>query len=149
MCIRDSVSSLLCADDTLIYGRHQREAQNLLNAVATAGGQVGMELHWGKFQVTHVNNNMELFTPHGGQIHAKDNLVYLGATIYNTGHTYAELNKRLGQAWGEFCRHAKVWKHTSISIKRKLQIFLATVTSKVSHSLSSAWFNKAEKRRLD
>eukprot|EP00959_Pyramimonas_sp_CCMP1952_P298298 6239634-Pyramimonas_sp.AAC.1 len=47
------ISILLYADDTLIYDRHQRDVQNLLYAVATAGGQVGMELHWDKFQVMH------------------------------------------------------------------------------------------------
>eukprot|EP00959_Pyramimonas_sp_CCMP1952_P054359 1136884-Pyramimonas_sp.AAC.1 len=44
------LSILLYADDALVYGRYQRDVQNLLNAVATAGGQVGMGLHWDKFQ---------------------------------------------------------------------------------------------------
>eukprot|EP00959_Pyramimonas_sp_CCMP1952_P461839 9482262-Pyramimonas_sp.AAC.1 len=76
--------------------------QELLNAIATAGGKAGMELHWDKFQVLHVQNDIELYSPSGALIQPQDRLVYLGATISNTGRISGELNRRLGTAWGEF-----------------------------------------------
>eukprot|EP00959_Pyramimonas_sp_CCMP1952_P133175 2784255-Pyramimonas_sp.AAC.1 len=64
--LRNGMESILSyADDTSIYDRSQQCVQNILNAVATAGWQVGMELHWDKFQVMHVNNTMQLCTPRG------------------------------------------------------------------------------------
>ena len=79
------LSVLLYADDTLIFGKHQGHMQELLNAIATSGGRAGMELHWDKFQVLHVQNDIELYAPSGALIQPKDRLVYLGATISNTG----------------------------------------------------------------
>eukprot|EP00959_Pyramimonas_sp_CCMP1952_P059992 1253339-Pyramimonas_sp.AAC.1 len=76
-------------------------------------------------------------------------MVYLGATLSNSGQLRGELGKRLGAAWGEFCRHSRAWKHAAISTTRKLQVFQALVTNKVMYSLNSAWLNKAERRRLD
>eukprot|EP00959_Pyramimonas_sp_CCMP1952_P205378 4295047-Pyramimonas_sp.AAC.1 len=76
-------------------------------------------------------------------------MVYLGATISTTGQLRGELGKRLGAAWGEFCRHSRAWKHAAISTARKIHLFQALVTSKVMYLLNSAWLNKAERRMLD
>ena len=144
-----NLSVLLYADDTLIFGKHQEHMQELLNAIATSGGKAGMELHWDKFQVLHVQNDIDLHSPSGALIQPKDRLVYLGATISNTGRISGELNRRLGTAWGEFSRYCKVWKRTSIGVKKKLLIFDAMITSKVMYSLSSAWLTRADRKRLD
>ena len=49
--------------------------QELLNAIATSGGKAGMELHWDKFQVLHLQNDIELHSPSGALIQPKDRLV--------------------------------------------------------------------------
>ncbi|CAK0873021.1 unnamed protein product [Prorocentrum cordatum] len=36
---------LLCADDALLAGRHERLTQKALDAIAAAGKEIGMELH--------------------------------------------------------------------------------------------------------
>ena len=60
-----------------------------------------------------------------------------------------ELNRRIGAAWAEFCKYERAWKHTAITVPRKLELFQALVTSKLMYSLNTAWLNKAERRRLD
>ena len=144
-----TLAVLLYADDTLLVGRDQVHMQSLLGGIAQAGARVGMELHWDKFQFMPVRCDMSLTTPQGEPIPAKESIVYLGATISSSGRLSGELNKRLGAAWGEFCRYRRAWKHTAIAKARKLQVFQSLVTSKVMYSLNSAWLNKAERRQLD
>ena len=43
---------------------------------------------------------------------------------------------------------ARVWKHTSLTVSRKIEIFQAVVVSKLLYGLSSAWLNKNDVRRL-
>ena len=144
-----NMSILLYADDTLLVGRSQQYLQELLDAVAWAGARAGMELHWDKFQLIEIGCDIRLRTPEGREIPAQDHLSYLGATLYSSGCVAKELNKRLGAAWAEFVKYERAWKHTAVDKYRKIQMFQALITSKVLYSLSTAWLNQSEKRRLD
>ena len=108
-----------------------------------------MKLHWDKFQLIQTGCDIKLWDPIGNIIPASEQMKYLGATINSSGKMKQELVKRLGGAWGEFQKYTRAWKHTSISIYRKLNVFGALVTTKVMYSLNSAWLNKSERRRLD
>ena len=142
-------SMLLYADDTLLVGKHETHLQHVLDAIAEAGAEIGMELHWNKFQLLQTGCDISLRDPNGNIIQANGKMQYLGASIYSDGKLKHELSKRLGAAWGEFQRYARAWKHTAVSTRRKLQLFGALITSKVMYSLNSAWLNKQERRRLD
>ena len=61
----------------------------------------------------------------------------------------AKIAKQLGIAWADFSTLERLWKHTAISKDRKIEIFQATVTSRLLYGLSGAWINVAERRRLD
>ena len=74
---------------------------------------------------------------------------YLGTTISSDGRVGSELNRRLGMAFAEFYRLKKVWGHTSIGERRKIELFNAIITPKLLYSLSTACLNAAERRRLD
>ena len=143
------MSILLYADDTVLIGRNEHHLQQLLNAIAGAGANMGMELHWDKFQLLQINCQMRITDPAGKIISPTPQMKYLGAILYDSGDIKPELGRRLGAAWGEFQRYAHAWKHTAVSKKRKLEVFSALITSKVLYSLSSAWLNKAERRRID
>ena len=110
---------------------------------------MGVELHWEKFQLIQTDGDIQFLAPSGHPIPATEQMKYLGATIYSSGNMKQELVKRLGGAWGEFQMYTRAWKHTSINLERKLNVFGALVTTKVMYSLSSAWLNKSDRRRLD
>ena len=55
----------------------------------------------------------------------------------------------MGMALGTFNTLARIWKHCSLSRRRKLEIFNAVVVSKLVYGLNTAWLNVAERRRLD
>ena len=66
----------LFADDCLCFvGKHQGHLQELLNAVAVSGGEGGVALHWGNFQVLRVQKSIDLCSPSGAVIQPKDRLL--------------------------------------------------------------------------
>jgi len=146
---KGSLDSLLYADDTLIVGVAEERVQELLDAVATTGLKYGMELHWSKFQLLQVNGTYKLSAPDGSVIEPTDVMTYLGACIYSDGGVKSELNRRLGAGWSDFCKLSRLWKHTTLSRARKLQILQAVISSRLLYSLGSAWLNVAELRRLN
>ena len=74
---------------------------------------------------------------------------YLGVVLNSTGTLQSELSRKFGRAWGEFRKLAQLWKHTSLPLRRKIEIFQAVITSQVMYGLSSAWLTIADQRRLD
>ena len=76
-------------------------------------------------------------------------MTYLGATLRADGDIKAELNKKLGLAWMDFCALEKLWNHSSVSIPRKCQFFQSIITSRLLYGLSSTWLNVASRRRLN
>ena len=96
-----------------------------------------------------IKQDYRLAAPDGTNIEVDEIMTYLGAYIYPDGRVKSELNKRLGIAWADFCKLDRLWKHTFLPKARKIMIFNAVVTSKLLYSLSSAWLNIAELRRLD
>ena len=91
----------------------------------------------------------KLLAPDGSVIGPSDVMTYLGAAIYADGGARNELNRRIGAAWADFSKLARLWRHTSLPKARKLQIFNAIIASRLLYSLSSAWLNVAEIRRLN
>ena len=76
-------------------------------------------------------------------------MVYLGSTIHGNGRYGCEISRKIGAAAATFQNLQTVWKHTSISTSRKLQIFDSCIQSKMRYALASAWLLKADLRRLD
>ena len=101
-----NISVLLYADDTLLIGRSQTSLQHLLDNVALAGAQIGIELHWDKFQIIKINSDVILRTPAGQSIAVKQYMTFVGATLlYNSRQLGTELNRRIGAAWAEFSKY--------------------------------------------
>jgi hypothetical protein len=143
------LSMLLYADDTLLIGASADGLQDFLSAVATTGAKYGMELHWDKFQLLSVRGAHRLRKPNGECIPPSDTMSYLGVSLQADGCRRSELGRKLGMAWSDFSRLAQLWKHTSLPVHRKIQIFQSVVTSKLLYGLSSAWWNVSDQRRLD
>jgi hypothetical protein len=50
-------------------------------------------------------------------------MVYLGATLSDDVQISSELSRRLGAAQTEFGILSKVWAHSILEVKKKIQIF--------------------------
>ena len=119
----DNLLSILYADHTLLIGYQECPLQLFLDAVAKVGARYGLELHLGKFQLLQVKANMRIVRPDQSLIEPTDSITYLGTTLSSDADVGSELNRRLGMACSEYKKLSKVWKHSSLSLSRKLQIF--------------------------
>ena len=52
-------------------------------------------------------------------------------------------------ASADFRALSRLWRHSTLSRARKLEIFNATVTSHLTYGLAAAWLNVSERRRLN
>jgi len=143
------LATVLYADDTLLIGPSERSLKELLGLVAQKGQAYGLCLHWHKFQVLNVRNSCHFTAPTGDLMPESEWMVYLGAALHNDGSVRNELTRKFGRAWAEFTKLVRLWKHTSLSLRRKIEIFQAVVTSQVMYGLTSAWLTKADQRRLN
>lgn len=146
---RGDLATLLYADDTLVVGISVKSVKNFLEAIASTGQKYGMELHWNKFQKMQLRCDYDIHTPEGQLIENKETMLYLGASVWSDGSLSSELGKKLGVAWSDFNKLAQLWKHTSVTIKRKVEVFNACISSKLMYGLASAWLNASERKRLD
>ena len=107
-----------------------------------------MELHWNKFQLLQVGGIYHFSAPDGNIIAPTEVMTYLGATLYADGSVKRELNRKLGAAWADFSKLARLWNHASLPKDRRIRIYKAVVVSRLLYGLSTAWLNAAELRRL-
>ena len=87
--------------------------------------------------------------PGGERIQPGHQLTYLGTTLAANGSVESEVARRLGAAWASFVLLDRLWKHTYLPAKRKLQIFQAVVTPKLLYSFNAVWLSAALRRRVD
>ena len=90
-----------------------------------------------------------LFSPQGDIIKDSGSLLYLGGLISSDGRPDSEISRRIGMASGDFRALSRFWSHASLPRKRKLELFHALVTSKLSYGLSTLWCTVPQRRRLD
>ena len=113
------------------------------------GARYGLELHPDKLQLLQVQCSQGVRRNDGNEVVAGASMSYLGSSLSADGRVGSELSRRIGAAKNDFRNLQKVWKHSSLSRHRKLEIYSALIESKLLNSLSTACFTKAELRRLD
>lgn len=143
------LADIVYADDTLLLGSSAKHLEEFLRAVAAAGKKYSLELHEGKFQLLQVGGGYNVRNASGQTIDTTRSLSYLGASLASDGRVGSELSRHIGSAKADFRAMHQVWKHTSLTKTRKLEVYGALVESKLLYGLSSACFTKAELRRLD
>ena len=140
---------ILFADDTLILGLSAAHVQEFAAAIEKIGSELGMSLHWGKTQLLSLGTTEQVHSPSGEVIEPKDSLSYLGGLLAGDGKSNSELSRRLGLAYGDFKRLAKLWRHSSVSCKRRLQMLHAFIMTKLQYGLATMWLVKSQMRRLN
>ena len=90
--------------------------------VAAAGRKYGMELHYGKFQLLGVRCNPDIHLPDNTCIQTQQCMMYLGTMMTADGKHGNKLSRRIGIAKSYFAALQKVWKHSSLHYRQKVQI---------------------------
>ena len=76
-------------------------------------------------------------------------MIYTGSTLNINGAPGSELNRRIGATRNEFKEIERVWKHSGITLKRKIEIYSACVVSKLQFNLHALWLTSAEDRKIN
>ncbi len=92
---RGDLVELLYADDTLLLSVSADSLERFLVAVCDAGAQYGLELHWGKLQLLQVRCQDKVTRPDGSKIDAKEQMIYLEASVSEDGRIGQELVRQL------------------------------------------------------
>ena len=87
--------------------------------------------------------------PNGAQLESAPGMGYLGTVLCADGRVTSELSRRIGCAKADFNSLCRVWKHSSLTTRRKINIYSCLVESKLLYGLSSCCLTVAEQRRLD
>ena len=140
---------LVYADDTLLIDVDDSMLQQFMDCIGQAGQEYGLSFNWSKLEALPIRTTAAIVKPDGTHVECKQAMVYLGSQLSADGRITSELGRRIGMARCDFQTLQKVWGHTSIPTKRKVRIFDACVTSKLTYGLQTACLNKTERRRLD
>ena len=90
-----------------------------------------------------------ILKPDGNPIPQKTSMIYLGSVLTFDGSVGAELSRRIGRARSEFDSLQRVWSHSTMSTKRKINVYLACVESTLLYSLHTSWLHQHELARLN
>ena len=141
-------STVVYADVTLLLGTSDPHLQDHLSQIADEGLLYGMVPHRDN-QLLQVQRQAIIRTPTGEHISPKLGIDYLGSVLSHDGLPGHELGRRIGMAKRDFLELQKVWKHSSLSRDRKVQIYKALIESKLMCSLSCLCLASADRWRLD
>ena len=97
----------------------------------------------------HVNRNMEIRGAERNAITPRSFMDYLGCRIGADPSGTSEINSRLGRAWAEFAKLERLWKHSTLPPKRKLEIFQAAIVTGLMYGLAASWLNTRQQRQLN
>ena len=147
--MHDSLSDLLYADDTLLFGVSASSLGYFLAAVADSGAEYGLSLNVSKTQLMNIRTGGTVEAPGGQVLQQKESMVYLGGLLHSDGKADHELSRRIGLAAADFKSLARVWTRSSLSRARKLGIFESCVLSVLVYGSKTAWFGAVARRRLD
>ena len=146
---RGRLCDVLYADDTLLISTDTVHIEELARAIERAGAQYGMSLHWGKTQALSACTTQQIRGPDGKTVEDKGALVYLGGLISSDGRVDSELSRRIGIATAEFRNLKRLWNHSNLTKKHKLDYFRTFIVSRLSYGLCTTWLVKTQQRRLD
>ena len=128
-----TLADIVYADDTLLLGSSPAFLHEFLQAVSAAGRTYGLELHEGKFQLLQVHCAEPVLGLSGTPLTSTDRLTYLGASLAADGKNGSELSRRIGMAKQDFRALCKVWRHSSLTQRRKLACSLQVVSGIEAH----------------
>ena len=144
-----TLADITFADDTLLLGVSPKILTEFLQCVASAGMRYRMELHYGKLHLLGVQSATSIPMPNGQPLLPEDSIMYLGTSLSKDGRLGTELGRRIGCAKADFKALCKVWRHSSLTRRRKLEIYASLIETKLLYGLSCSCLTVAEQRRVD
>ena len=136
------------ADDTLLVSANIPQLQLYLDSVIEGAHAYGLKLNWKKTKHIRIQHDQDVFDSSCKALKTEPQEVYLGSLLSASGYATASVTRRLGEARGAFLKIQQIWKHANITRKRKVEIYMACVISKLLYSLECECMRAADRARI-
>jgi hypothetical protein len=146
------LTNLRFADDVILVASSKNQVAMMLEDLATAAAEVGLQIHMGKTKVLSNSNENT-----GGHILMKGKSIevvsfsssteYLGRLLTMDSLHDTEISNRIQKGWSKFFVFKSELCGKHVSIKDKFKLFNAVVTPTVLYG-SAAWTMNADRTRL-
>ena len=145
------IRELLYADDAAFVATSTSTLQNFCSSFASACAEFHTTISLSK---TVVLFQGPCSSPHisinGAVLHSVDKFCYLGSTVDNTNSLKSELDIRIGHAATTFGQlHPRVWSNGDLSIRVKIQVYMACVVSVLLYGCDTWTTYRHQERRLN
>jgi hypothetical protein len=140
------------ADDTVLIGRTAHTIQTLVSCLIPRAAAVGLKLNLTKCEHLPLNSTESICYQHEGEklpFQIVDVVKYLGVYLDASSSSAKEISYRLQQAGNAFRLLAPFLRHSSISIKWRLQVYRQVIVAILTYALSSATLDDSLLKRLD
>ena len=95
-----------------------------------------------------VNNSGTVMQPSGEEMKKVQHAVYLGGLLNKRAEAKPEITKQMGQATGVFDSLKRCWGHANITLRRKLELYIAIIVRALLYIIGSLWLLGADRQRL-
>ena len=135
-----------------ICGRHHSNIQRLqvvFHTLLAEARDYGLQPNMDKTLHLQVQHSTTIFDPWGAEVKTVGKVKYLGGILTADGDCSSAVTARIGEARSSFNKLEAVWKHSSITIHKKIQFFKACVVTKLLYGVEIYCLRKAERDRID
>ena len=141
----EKLTNLRLADDILITARTLPQMKQMLQDVADAAKQVGLELHPDKTKILHNSvgygvgaKAADIRSMKIEILDKTQKAMYLGRILKPTEMQEEELKNRISKAWAKYNTHKADLTNERLPIELRLRLFNATVTPTMMYG-SGSW----------
>ena len=142
-------AELLYADDTLLVLKNTRAMNILLAEIETESAYYNMKLNKGKCNVIAMNGNYNVRFADGTPVKRVEDAIYLGGKLSKDAKSQIEITSRIPATMPVLRSLDLFWKQTKCSVKWKLNVYNAVVTSKLVYGLETLQFTDRSLNRMN
>ena len=150
------LNNLRFADELLLIGHSRAQVKHMLEDLSREAGKVGLKLHMGKTQILSTRGqrrgclaqtHVEVLGEKVEVLAETEGTVYLGRTVSFSNFHDAEIDNRISSGWAAFGKFKNELCCRHYPLKRRLQLFDATVTATVLYG-SGTWAMTKNREQL-
>ena len=133
------ITDLAYADDIVLLGENEEDAQRLLQEISTAAARLELIVSIPKTKAVFFNCTTPTISLNNTNIENVEVFTYLGSKI-NTSSCSDEVNTRIGKAQHAFSRLRKqVWERNEVSLTTKMRIYLFSLSCYTAVKPGPCW----------
>ena len=146
---RFTFMELLYADDTMLVGNSARAINRLLLEIEIESGYYNLRLNRTKCLSMCMYGSNHIHFQDGTVMKQASEVTYLGGTLTKDVQPKVEIQNRIGMAMEAVRSLEGLWKHTSCSVKWKINVYNAVVVSKLLYGLETVQMPPSVMKQLD